>query len=54
MRCRDLLRLANLAYLSRFFFPGLPRVAPYYVPGGVRVVSSEEIEAVLERFDLKT
>jgi hypothetical protein len=32
-------RLANPAYLSRFLFSGLLRVAPYCVPGGIRVVS---------------
>src|SRR5918994_680586 len=39
MRCRGLHRLANPAYLSRFPFSALPCVAPYCVPGGVRVVS---------------
>ncbi|MDQ5827733.1 MAG: hypothetical protein M3441_26630, partial [Chloroflexota bacterium] len=37
--CRGLLRVANLAFLSSFLFSGLPRVAPYRVPGGVSVVS---------------
>jgi hypothetical protein len=40
MRCRDLQRLANPAYLRGFLFPGLLRFAPYCVPGGVRVVSN--------------
>jgi hypothetical protein len=31
--------LANPAYLSGFLFSGLLRVAPYCVPGGIRVVS---------------
>ena len=31
--------LASPGYLSRFPFSGLLRVAPYCVPGGVRVVS---------------
>ncbi len=31
--------LASSGYPSRFPFPALPRVAPYCVPGGVRVVS---------------
>src|SRR5918996_1351157 len=39
MRCRDVHRLANPVYLERFLFSGLPRVAPYCVPGGVSVVS---------------
>src|SRR5918994_7727679 len=39
MCCRGLHELANPAYLSRYLFPGLPRVAPYCAPGGVRVVS---------------
>ena len=32
---------ANPAYLEGFLFPGLPSVAPYCVPGGIRVVSTE-------------
>ena len=32
-------RLANTPYLSRSLFSALPSVAPYCVPGGVRVVS---------------
>jgi hypothetical protein len=39
MCCRDLQEFANLAYLSDFHVSGLLRVAPYCVPGGVRVVS---------------
>jgi hypothetical protein len=31
--------VANPAYLSDFLFSGLLRVAPYCVPGGIRVVS---------------
>jgi hypothetical protein len=33
--------LANAAYLSRFLFSGLLRVAPYCAPGGIRVVSND-------------
>jgi hypothetical protein len=40
MRCRGLQEFANAAFLGRFLFLGLLRVAPYCVPGGVRVVSS--------------
>src|SRR5918997_4246289 len=40
MRCRDLHRVANPAYLSRFPFSALPCVAPYCAPGGIRVVST--------------
>jgi hypothetical protein len=40
MRCRGLLGVASAACLSRFLFCGLPSVAPYCVPGGVRVVST--------------
>jgi hypothetical protein len=40
-RCRGLQRLANPAYLGGFLFSGLLRVAPYCVPGGIRVVSRE-------------
>jgi hypothetical protein len=39
MPCRGLHRVANAAYLRGFLFPALPCVAPYCVPGGVRVVS---------------
>jgi hypothetical protein len=41
MRCRGLHGLANPAYLKGILFSGLLRVAPYCVPGGVRVVSIE-------------
>jgi hypothetical protein len=34
-------RLANPTYLGGFFFSALPSVAPYCVPGGVRVVSGD-------------
>ena len=47
-RCRGLHELANPAYLSRFLFSGLPVVAPYCVPGGVRVSLGAQVEA-LER-----
>jgi hypothetical protein len=40
MCCRGLHGFANPAYLSRFLFPGLLRVARYCAPGGVRVVST--------------
>ena len=40
-RCRGVQRVANPAYLSGFLFSGLLRVAPYCVPGGIRVVSGE-------------
>ena len=33
--------IANPAYLEGFPFPALLRVAPYCVPGGIRVVSGE-------------
>jgi len=39
MRCSGLPKVANTAFLSRFLFSGLPCVAPYCAPGGVRVVS---------------
>src|SRR5215203_5183066 len=39
MCSRGLHRFANPPYLGRFPFSALPRVAPYCVPGGVRVVS---------------
>src|SRR5215216_1109225 len=38
-RCRGVQRLANPAYLKGFLFSALLRVAPYCVPGGIRVVS---------------
>ena len=40
MLCWELLGLANTAYLKGFLFSGLPRVAPYCIPGGIRVVST--------------
>src|SRR5829696_5199111 len=39
MGCRGLHRNTNPAYLSRFRFSALLGVAPYCVPGGIRVVS---------------
>src|SRR5215216_2713527 len=39
MRCRGLHKLANRAFLKGFVLSGLLCVAPYCVPGGVRVVS---------------
>src|SRR5215204_6496796 len=38
MCCRALHRNAIPAYLSRLLFSGLPCVAPYCVPSGIRVV----------------
>ena len=38
-RCRGLHEVANPAYSKRFPFSGLLSVAPYCVPGGIRVVS---------------
>ncbi len=46
MRCRGLQRLVNPAYLGGFLCSGLLRVAPYCVPGGIRVVSEWYQEAV--------
>jgi hypothetical protein len=39
MRCRDLHTVAKVAFLEGFPFSELQRVAPYCVPGGIRVVS---------------
>jgi hypothetical protein len=39
MRCSGVQGFAIAAYLERFPFPALLRVAPYCVPGGIRVVS---------------
>src|SRR5215208_1635484 len=39
MRCRGVQGVANPAYLRGIPFPRLQRVAPYCVPGGVRMVS---------------
>ncbi len=36
---RVLQAFAKPAYVSRFLFYGLPHVAPYCAPGGVKVVS---------------
>src|SRR5829696_6690375 len=42
-RCRDVQGIANTAYLEGFPFPALLRVAPYCVPGGIRVVSGARV-----------
>src|SRR5215208_3035129 len=42
MCCRGLQGLAKSPHLNCFLFSGLLRVAPYYVPGGVRVVLRAE------------
>src|SRR5829696_3085943 len=42
MCCRGLLKLTYPAYLSGLLFSVLPRVAPFCVPGGVRVVSTSD------------
>jgi hypothetical protein len=39
MRCSGVQGFAIAAYLEGFPFPALLRVAPYCVPGGIRVVS---------------
>jgi hypothetical protein len=44
--------LANPASLSWFLFPSLPSVVPYYVPGGVRVVSNDRGLRVADPFTL--
>ena len=36
-------RIANAAFLSGFLCSGLPSVAPYCVPGGIRVVSGARV-----------
>src|SRR5215216_2332506 len=38
-RCRGVPGIANAAYLGGFLCSALLRVAPYCVPGGIRVVS---------------
>src|SRR5215208_7662251 len=40
MRCRGLPSIAKPTFLGRFLFSGLPSVAPYCAPGGIRVVST--------------
>jgi hypothetical protein len=54
MRCRDLPRVANAAYLEWFPFPALLRVAPYCVRGGIRVVSGSDEFRVAGSFALDT
>jgi hypothetical protein len=41
MRCKGLHGLAKTAYLAGFLCSELQRVAPYCVPGGIRVVSKD-------------
>jgi hypothetical protein len=43
MRCRGMQGIADTAYLEGFLFSVLPSVAPYCVPGGVRVVSTSSL-----------
>jgi hypothetical protein len=52
MRCRHLLGLANPPYLSWFPFPALLHIAPYCVPGGVRVVSEVSGSHITDSFTL--
>src|SRR5215208_8415508 len=40
MRCRGMQGVAEPPYLGGFLFSGLLSVAPYCVPGGIRVVST--------------
>jgi hypothetical protein len=40
MCCRGMQGVANAAYLEGFPFSGLLSVAPYCVPGGIRLVSN--------------
>jgi hypothetical protein len=40
MRCRGVQGIVNAAYLQGFPFPASLSVAPYCVPGGIRVVSN--------------
>src|SRR5919112_662850 len=49
MRCRGVQRIANAAYLEGFPFPALLRVAPYCVPGGIRVVSGRATATVRQQ-----
>ena len=44
--------IANAACLEGFLFPGLLRIAPYCVPGGVKVVSEGRRLHVAETFVL--
>src|SRR5215218_9188011 len=46
MRCRGVQRIANAAYLEEFPFPALLSVAPYCVPGGIRMVSGRATATV--------
>lgn len=39
MSCRRLQGIANAAYLRVFFYSALLHVAPYCVPGGIKMVS---------------
>jgi hypothetical protein len=41
--------LANAAYLEGFSFPALLRVAPYCVPGGIRLVSERATATVRQQ-----
>jgi hypothetical protein len=52
MRCRGLHGFANPAFLGNFSFSTLPHVAPYCVPGGVRVVSRGRRLHVVDTYSL--
>ena len=54
MCCRGLHVLANPAYLSGFLCSALPCVAPYCVPGGIRVVSTHRGSGKLCRLITRT
>src|SRR5215204_5149634 len=49
MRCRGVQGIANAAYLEGFPFPAILSVAPYCVPGGIRVVSARAITTVRQQ-----
>jgi hypothetical protein len=51
-RCRGLHEVANLPYLKGFPFSALPCVAPYCVPGGVKVVSGGRGSRIIGAFAL--
>jgi hypothetical protein len=52
MRCRGVQEVANTPYLKGFLCCSLPRVAPYCVPGGVRVVPGGRGFCVADLFAL--
>jgi hypothetical protein len=49
MCCRGLLGVADTAFLKDFLCSGLPCIAPYCAPSGIRVVSNANVSLKIGR-----